>query len=348
MRKKGDGFLEEVLRTADTLLRSRESEERADRATYEQSRSRLLDLLERPAGVLLRLKKEHKLSTEELTLVVIMVAYRLSRQAEVSGREILGYLYDSSYEVLQAVSLLDCASGLLSRGLVVCTDSVASQDPLDSEFTVSDTVLRSLVDTVASRQVSEPPIRPYESTDEYLLDLRQLFSLCSSLQNLEGKAAIGLRRRVRRFEKRMLERLALTRDLSAFPLLRLKSQYALTHREHLVVSVLYLFHRYAGRGASLTEVSPILAATGPSDAHRFFEEGSTLLEKGLVKLSRTEDGFPADTQDEPPNEVSLTAKVLHELSEPASQRPSITSDEMIEFHNFLKRMRDTGELFGQG
>ncbi len=309
-----------------------------------------LEALLRPSGSPLR--------PTELALVLRLLHQRLAaEEAYVSGRELLWFLCDSNYEVLEAMPLLRPDGALQKSGLLrsFVEEDVESDDLLSRAYGLSSAAYRRL--TRPSRTERRRfAIRPLVDGIDHFLEVAALTRIaerraaCAFSDGLWretlGEPAEDFQELDRRFDRarRGLERrLAASRDADRFPLRRLQIDFQLGEVEILMVAALAAREALSGQ-PTLDPIDLLrLVSRSPRDLLR--KRGLLGSESRLVAqdIIRVDDGLDRDSLT---GEVALAPWVLDRLvGGPLAHDARIGSDEKIDFHDFLSRLDGSDDFY---
>jgi hypothetical protein len=364
--------LKKVLDVADRLgrLRQRLSEKgdadgRAGRTVRAESRRVVHEVntdLESGAvpGALAKLHRRHRFDDDQLTILLLLLQRRIQEAGRsLTGRELLSFLHESSYDRLRGLRHL-APDGPLRRSGIVEVDASGSQDLLDAQVRIAENVFRAIERDVTpeirkSRSRSESRgTKPYGDHREHLLDLarlsrlyqrraRRVFESEEPDETLNRSAVRRLQRDIRRLRGRIEARLALTAGSEQFPVERVAREHRLDEDEALVLVTLLFQEIYAG--SSYIEPIELVKMISRSDLdlmdrRRLFAPDGRLLRSGLVKMN-DEDGELLRLGGEaylPPETVEML------LAGPSPVGP-IDADVRLEWHEYLDGLEDSDEFF---
>lgn len=307
-------------------------------------------------GTLGRLQEEHKLSPQEVMVLLILLNRRIEPgDSALPGREILSTLFPSTYGILSGVALLAPEAPLRASGAMELTED--DDDLLESRFGLSDPVFRSIEDDVSPRSSSLRRARPYRNHFEHLADYARLTSLLlrRSLARFdadawghrffdESESPGHLDRRANALYRRLRERVEHTPEAEHFPLVSLAKKLRLTEDEQLILVVLLVQECYYGNpGLEAVECLKMVSRT----PEQLLRKRKLLSPKGRLRkhqLVELED--PVD-EKETTAELTLPVWVSALLlgdTEGGVHGP-IGPDTRIEFHQYLKGLDDSDQFF---
>jgi hypothetical protein len=307
-------------------------------------------------GTLGRLEKEHRLSPQEVMVVLILLNRRIEPGDRVlTGREILSTLFPSTFGILSGASLIAPDSGLRRSGAVEVAEE--ADDLLESRFGLADALFHAIEADVAPHPSSLRRVRPYRNHFEHLADVAQLTSLLlrRSLARFDADAwghrffdeteSPGqLDRRACVLHRRIRERLERSPEAEHYPLVSLSRKLRLTEDEQLILVVLLVQECYYGNpGLEAVECLKMVSRT----PEHLLRKRPLLSPKGRLRrhqLVELED--PVD-EKETTGELTLpgwvSALLLGEAE--GGVRGPIGPDTRIEFHQYLKGLDDSDQFF---
>jgi hypothetical protein len=369
--------LKRLLDVADRLERLRRrlegrgesSDEPAARDLRDEGRRWVRDLLEAsgtpgtadaPAsdpvpGILGRLHRRFKFDEDQTTILLLLLRRRIEGDREsLSGREILSFLYEDSYERLRGLRLL-APSGVLRRSGVVESRG-GSGDPFDSQHSLSPRVFRSLQREVAPELRGEARwhATPYRGAREHLTDwgrlaryyqrrARMVFDAEDPTAVANGPDVRRLDARIARDRLRITRRLSLTPGAAGFPLVGFVDDHGLNEKEALVVVAMLFQDVYAG--ASFIDGIEIvkLVSSGEEELianRRMLDPSARLLRDGILRFADGESG------DEPrlAREAFLDPDVVDELLAGTAPHRPIDANTRLAWHEFLESLDDSDDF----
>ncbi|MFH0944333.1 MAG: hypothetical protein V2A76_03970, partial [Planctomycetota bacterium] len=348
-------------------LRDEEADVAETRRLKTQSRRKIdligKDLRELPdQSTLGGLMQRYRLNKHQFVVLLTLLRQRLTADNPyLKGRELLGLLFDSSYEILRGCDFLEPTATLLSAGLIVpdTRDDGDEDEVLETPFKISDRVFRMVRNTfLAQRAIRFPgkrnKVRPYRNNLSYVLDVRR-FSLLYRKRAAKvfqfdywddvglgtAESVTALNQQLRRFRDRMAESLRLTPRADEFPLVSMRKEYGLDEQE-LVVLITLLFQELLEGGAFLDAVDLLKLISANEEElvakRRFLSRRSTLVKANLVAI------------EEMSNDKELTAEVYlpnwvvdRMLGEDGRRR--IDADVRLDFHDYLEQLGSSETFF---
>ena len=308
------------------------------------------------------LMQRYRLNKHQFVVLLTLLRQRLtSDNPYLRGRELLGLMFDSSYEILRGCAFLEPTSTLLSAGLIVpdARDDEDEDDVLETPFKIADRVFRLVRNTfLAQRAVRFPgkrsKVRPYRNNLSYVLDLRR-FSLLYRKRAAKvfqfdywddvglgtAESVTALNQQLRRFRDRMAESLRLTNRSDEFPMVSMQKEFGLGEQE-LVVLITLLFQELLEGNAFLDAVDLLkLIAANEEELvgkRRFLSRQSTLVKANLVAI------------EEMTNDKELTAEVylpnwVVDRMLGKDGRRSIDADVRLDFHDYLEQLGSSESFF---
>jgi Winged helix domain, variant len=363
--------LERVLDVADRLGRLRQSlseramsDRRAGRSVRAESRrvvrgvSTDLDQGIVP-GTLGRLHECHHFDDEQITIVLLLLQRRIHEaRRSLTGREILSFLHESSFDRLRGLRHL-APDGLLRNVGILEIDPMSSGgDLLDAEIRLCETVFRAIEHDVTpeirsrkDKDTGEP--RVYADHREYLLDMARLSRLYQRragrvFESEEPDETLS-RSAVKHFEAEILNlrnlieaRLSITPGSNGYPLERLRHKHRLDDAELLILVTLLFQEIYAG--TSHIEAIELVKMISGSDLELMSRRLLLARDGRLVRM-----GLVALTEDEGDHQVGgeayLPAALIRLfLTGPAPTGP-IDADLRLDWHEYLDGLDGSDEFF---
>ena len=310
-----------------------------------------------PLGSLL---KKYRLNKFHVVILLALLKRRLSHDGgSLKGRELLGLVADSSFEMLQAIAMLDPAAPLLASGAVVpeATATDDGDDILDSGFCLSERAFRLIVGTLKQRERETHPLltkeHPYRSNLAYLMDLRRLCLLyqkrAAKVFNFDywdhlgigiSESVSALNKQIARYSDKIRASLHKTPEPEKLALVAFQIEYSL-ELEELLIMVTLLFQELL-EGNSYLDAVDLLKLVSRSEEdlvrrRKLFSARSPLIRQGLVLLEEMVQEKPLTA------EVSMPAWVGEKLLT-GGQHGKIDADSKIQFHKYLDRL-DSSQTF---
>lgn len=321
------------------------------------------DIRELPdASTLGGLRDRYKLNKYQFVVLLALLRRRLtSENPYLRGRDLLGVIYDSSFDVLRGCSFLDPTGVLQSAGLVMpdVRELEDEDDLLATPFKLSDRVFRLVRGAFAATgsvkiTATRNKPHPYRNNYAFVLDARRLALLYRKraskifqfdywddvgLGNAESVTALS--RQIATFRDRIERSLELTKKVADFPLYSLRNEYHLGEEELVVLTTL-LFQELTEGGAFLDAVDLLkLISTSEEDLlrnRRFFSKRSVLVKNNLIALEEMVNDKELTAEVYLPNWV--VDRILGQDGQAA-----IDADSKLEFHDYLQRLGSSDEFF---
>jgi hypothetical protein len=363
--------LERVLDVADRLGRLRQrlceptiGDRRAGRSVRAESRRVVRAVttdLENGIvpGTLGRLHRQHHFDDEQVTIVLLLLQRRIHEaRRTLTGREILSFLHESSFDRLRGLRHL-APDGLLRRIGVLEVDALsAGADLLDAEIRLSESVFRAIehdvtpeIRSAAEQRSAEP--RVYADHREHLLDMARLSRLYQRRaarvfeseepdETVSRSAVEHLEKEITRLRGLIRVRLDMTPGGDRYPLERLRVRHRLDEAELLVLVTLLFQEIYAG--ASHIETIELVKMISGSDLELMSRRlllapDGRLVRSGLVALVEDENETAPGGDAYLPHEL---VRLL--LTGPAPAGP-IDADVRLQWHEYLEGLESTEEFF---
>ena len=312
-------------------------------------------------GTLGGLHRRHQFDAEQLTIVLLLLERRIHEARQtLTGREILAFLHESSFDRLRGLRHLAADQKLRKSGILEVLTDGSDQDLLECEIRLGEAVFRAIEKDVtpeveaaeASRKRRRRP--PYREHREHLLDLarlsrlyqrraRRVFESEEPEETLSQAAVKHLEEAIGKLRARIASRLTRAAEGDRFPIEILRRKHRLDEAEVLILVTLLFQEIYAG--ASYVESIELVKMVCGSDLElmerRFIlsEEGR-LVRSGLVRIAVTDETHPHVG-----GEAYLPPELVRQiLSGPKPEGP-IDADARIEWHEYLEGLGDSGEFF---
>ncbi len=352
-------------------VRERLAEKRADAVASlklrAQSRQKIeaigKDLQDLPVqSALGDLLQRYQVDKYQFVVLLALLRRRLTNDNPyLKGRELLGLLFDSSFDILRSSAMLEPTATLLSAGMIVpdVRDEEEDDDLLETPFKISDRVFRLVRNTfLAHRNLKLPgketKSRPYRGNLSYVLDMRRLsllyrkrasrifqFDYWEDVGLGTAESVTALNQQIRRFRDRIQAALGLTTKAPEFPLIGLVREYGLGEEETVILITL-LFQEMLEGSAFLDAVDLLkLVSASEEDLLRkrsFLGKRGLLIRHNLVAL------------EEMVNDKELTAEVYMPnwvvnriLGEDGPR--AIDADTRLDFHDYLKNLESSSDFF---
>ena len=308
------------------------------------------------------LQTRYKLNKYQFVFLLSLLRRRLtSDNPYMRGRELLGVLFDTSYDILRSTTWLEPTSTLQSAGLIVpdAREVEDEDDLMETPFKLSDRVYRLVRNSFLAAgnlklPASRAKVEAYRGNLQYVLDIRRLSQLyrkrASKIFQFDywddvglgtAESVTALNQQIERFRARIEKGLTLTEDAAEFPLLALTREFNLGEEE-VVVLITLLFQELTEGSAFLDAVDLLKLISTSEESllrnRRFFSRRSTMVRNNLIAL------------EEMVNDKELTAEVYlpnwvidRVLGDDG--RAAIDADSRIDFHDYLQKLGSSDEFF---
>ena len=293
-----------------------------------------------------------------LLLATLLRRFLRASTPYVEGRALLAAVFDSSFELLQGLELLQPDGLLRAHGLVLVErdEEDGEGELLESRFRLSDEIVDAFLEEMGlKRRRSAPRVKPYQSQQEYLVDLKLLHNLYrarakrlfspESWWRLRGdagdRAQRAVERHIRRVALRIEKRLARTPSADEFPIRKFVEEFGLTNDEF--VMVLHLLFLELLEGNPYADIVALLQLVSRSEeeliANRaVVSSGQKLRMRDIIELEQMIEGR------ELTSECHLANWVIDRCFGTAGSRGPIDADERLNFHLYLKRLGSSSFL----
>jgi hypothetical protein len=304
-------------------------------------------------GFLGTIQKE--LAAEHFLVLAILLRLHLRSDSPfIEGRELLSSVFETSFELLQGMELLQGDSVLSSLGLMEQEiededgERLSGEDLLEARFRLCPKVLDAFLEELGIPSKSRSRTRrPYSNQNELLLDLKMLHNLhqarASRLFSVEkwsrlrgdesDRGTKAVSRRIRGLEQEIERKLQGLERPQAFPLLRFVQQMGLGTDDLLIVIHLLFLELHEGNPFEDTVVLLQLVSSSEAELlqkRALFLENSLLRRKDILEVE-----CMVETR-EMTSECRLANWVLPRIF--GVDRNPIDADEKLEFHLFLESL----------
>ncbi|MFG0315667.1 MAG: hypothetical protein ACF8XB_00235 [Planctomycetota bacterium JB042] len=304
----------------------------------------------------------YKLNKYQVVFLLALLRRRLVHDNPyLKGRELLGLLFDGSYDVLRGAAFLEPNAILQSAGLLVpdVRDEDDDDDLLETPFKISDRVFRLVRSAFLARRGATIPAgrskaQPYRSNLTYVLDLRRLsllyrkraakifrFDYWEDVGIGTSESVTSLNQQLQRYRDRIEASIKKTPKAADFPTRQLAAEFGLGEEE-TVVLVTLLFNELLEGSAFLDAVDLVkLVSASEEDLlrkRRFLGKRSPLVKANLVAI------------EEMVNDKDLTAEVylpnwvVDRMLGPDG-RQAIDADVRLDFHDYLNKLGSSDDFF---
>lgn len=296
-----------------------------------------------------------------LVLAILLRLHLRSDTPYIEGRELLSSVFETSFELLQGIEMLQSDAVLRSLGLMEqeieddAGESLTGEDLLEARFRLCPKVLDAFLEELGiPAQGRAQPRTPYRNQSELLLDLKVLHNLhqarASRLFSVEkwtrlrgeeaDRGTKAVTRRIRSVERQVEKRLQGIQNPKAFPLLRFVQQMGLGTDELLIVCHLLFLELHEGN--PFEDTVALLQLVSGSEAE-LLQKRELFLEKGLLRRREILEVECMVESREMTSECRLANWVLPRIF--GVDRDPIGADEKLEFHLFLENL-DSSSFLG--
>ncbi|MFQ5503333.1 MAG: hypothetical protein ACE5F1_00890 [Planctomycetota bacterium] len=296
-------------------------------------------------GLLASLQAEHF-----LILATLLRRHLRSVSPFMEGRALLSSVFDTSFELLQGLELIQPDSYLREHDLIVAEHTEEQEaELLECRFRLSDSAVEAFLEETGVRAKARPKQAiGYHNQREYLVELKLLHNLylararrmfsAESWWRLRGaeadRAGRALDRRIRRFERGIAARLERSEDVAEFPIRRFIIEMGLSKSE--VVIVLHLLFLEMLEGNPYADTVALIQLVSSSEeellANRaLFAPGASLRRRDIVDLEQMIE------DREMTSECRLNNWVVERILGDEGRSP-ISADEKLNFHLYLKKL----------
>lgn len=302
-----------------------------------------------------------------LLLATLLRRFLRAQSPFVEGRALLASIFDSSYELLTGLELLQPGAVLRSNGLVQIEVQIeeddddeslgGEEDLLDSRFRISDCMVDAFLEELGlkgSRRRKRRP-RTYTKQEEFLVDLKVLHNLhrarAKRLFSAENwwrlrdassdRGQRALERQIARLARQIDRRLERSPAALRFPVRQFQIEHSLSFEEFLVV--LHLLFLEMLEGNPYADVVALLQLVSSSEEEllakrELFSPRGKLRRLEIVELDQMLEGR------EYTSECHLSNWVVERLLGSQGSGSPIDADEKLEFHLYLKRLTSSNFL----
>lgn len=293
-------------------------------------------------------------------LATLLRRYLRAQTPYVEGRALLASIFDSSYELLAGLELLQPEAPLRSNGLILVEEDEENDGDealLDCRFRLSDSVVDAFLEELGlkgGRRAERRP-RAYLRQEEFLVDLKLLHNLyrararrlfsSESWWRLRGQAADrsqkALDRQIARLARQIDRRLERSPASLRFPVRQFQIEHSLAMDEFLVV--LHLLFLEMLEGNPYADVVSLLQLVSASEEEllakrELFSPRGKLRRLEIVELDQMLEGR------EFTSECHLGNWVVERVLGTHGEGGPIDADEKLEFHLYLKKLKSSNFL----
>ncbi len=303
--------------------------------------------------VLKKLEPEHF-----LLLATLLRRYLRSVSPYVEGRALLATVFETSFELLKGLELIQPESVLRKEELILIDQADEGTDDglLESRFRLADAVVEAFLEELGLRSTPRRRTRKgYANHREFLLDLKVLHNLyltraqrifsADSWWRVRGaagdRANLALNRRIRAAETRIEARIAKTSDADTFPIRQFFLEFGLSKEELLIV--LHLLFLEFLEGNPYADVVQLIQLVSEGEEavlqnREIFLPFGTLRKAGILEIEEMLDGR------ELTGEAHLADWVLDRMLGTGIRFLPIDADEQLNFHLYLKDLKSSNFL----
>ena len=295
-----------------------------------------------------------------LVLAILLRLHLRSDSPYIEGRELLASVFETSFELLQGMEMLQADGVLCSLGLMEREvedeegEPISGEDLLEARFRLCPKVLDGFLEELGIHSKSRARSRrPYGNQSELLLDLKMLHNLhqargsrlfsvekWSRLRGEESdRGTQAVSRRIRSLEQEIEKKLQGIQNPRSFPLLRFVQQMGLGTDELLIVVHLLFLELHEGNPFEDTVV--LLQLVSASEAE-LLEKRSLFVEKSVLRRKEILEVECMVESREMTSECRLANWVLPRIF--GVDRHPINADEKLEFHLFLESLDSSAFL----
>lgn len=311
-------------------------------------------------GPLGEVMRSFKLKSEHFQVLTVLLHRHLrSEEPAMEGRLILATLFQTPFDILQNLGLLNASSPLRAAGLIRAEDREESPDDLlEARFRLSEQALEAFRGEVAGlvpAQLRRSRQAAYSHHREFLIDLRILHNLYrhrsamvfnqDRWDRLHTTAPTPLRsldRRIHTFWKKIHSRLGQSAGAESFPAVQFLRRHALSESEMMIVIHLLFQELYDGNAyCDVVELLRLVSA-GEDELLRnraLVHRTAPLLKHQILAVEMLLEGR------ELTGEARLNDWVVNAVFGAAIRAEAIHPDERIDWHAYLQDMRGTEGFF---
>jgi len=303
--------------------------------------------------VLKKLDPEHF-----LLLAILLRRYLRSVSPYVEGRALLAAVFETSFELLKGLELLQPESVLRKDELILIDQAEEGTEEglLESRFRLADAVVEAFLEELGLRTTPRKRNRKgYSNNREFLLDLKVLHNLFltraqrifspDSWWRVRGSAGdranLALNRRIQTAEARIDARLAKTPDADTFPIRQFVLEFGLAKEELLIVlHLLFLEFLEGNPYADVVQLIQLISCDEEAVLRNreIFLSHGTLRKAGILEIDEMMDGR------ELTGEAHLADWVLDRMLGTGARFLPINADEQLNFHLYLRDLKSSNFL----
>ncbi|MEZ5987749.1 MAG: hypothetical protein R3F30_01210 [Planctomycetota bacterium] len=295
-----------------------------------------------------------------LVLATLLRQHLRGESPYVEGRTLLASVFESSFDLLRGLELLQPDSMLRAHELIEAEQDEESgddeEDLLELRFRLCRQVVEGFLDEMGIKgRTRGRTRRAYASQREFLVDLKLLHNLHQArskrlfsqeswwrLRGQEGdRGTRAVTRRIEKLAKEMEQRLSRSPAAVEFPFLTLVRDMGLGHDEVLIVAHLLFLELLEGNPFEDTVVLLQLVSSSEEqlfDKRGLFDPVSTLVRRELVELEYMVEGR------EMTSECRLASWVVERVFGRDREGRPIDADERLDFHLYLEKLNSSNFL----
>jgi hypothetical protein len=274
----------------------------------------------------------------------------------LEGRLVLASIFESAYEVLARVDLIQQDSPLRASGLMALEDDEDNpEDLLEARFILSEEGVEGFRQEIVGTPARDNPTPgrgdPFVSNRELLVEMRVMHNLYrvrsdrvfshdrwNRLHSTSFQPARSVGTRIRDGWARLRDRLGVTPKASSYPAVRLMREYDLSEEE--VMCVIHLLFKELFEGNAYADIADLLKLISRDEAElirnrRLFAENSTLIKREIIRVEPLLEGRNLT------GEAYLSDWVVNYIFGATSGDENIQPDERIDWHVYLQKLEDS-------
>jgi len=317
------------------------------------------------SGPLSQLFSRYKLDKYQIVLVLALLRQKLyADDPHLTGRDLLRFLFDNSFDMLRGLSYIEESSVLSSAGIIVPeTENSLGDELLTARLRLADRVFNMIAGLFISHKgaalsETEARVGEYESNLDYLIDLRRLSILyrkrATKVFNYDYWDEIGtgvadsvttINKQIQSLRETMAIRIRNSAAIAKLHTLSFQENYHLREEEMILLITLF-FQELTEGNAYINSVDLVkLISRNEKDLirnRRFFSKKDTLIRSNLIVLEDTVNGKDLTGEIFMPNwavELMVTGKT--------GKEQGFDTDARLDFHNYLKNLDSSDDFFDE-
>ncbi len=313
-------------------------------------------------GALGKTGRKHRLNPQEMLILLVLLRSRVVEgQCYLNGRDLIGILFDSTFDLLRGTELLNSEARLCKSGAVVAnTDGAVGADLLDQEFRLSDSLYEEIYAEIHDRpsvvheDVPEQKMG-YQGNLELLMDLRRLSVHHQKRAGRafqidywqEGEARVEesvetLSREIEKTTESISDKLALTPLASSFPLIKFQDAYQLDEKE-LIIAVTLLFQEFLYGHSYLEAVELVKLISGDEaeliQNRRILDGDARLVQSEIVIIEH-----PIADKDFV-SEAHLSDWAVDVMIAEPPRKKGMDGTARLKFQRYIHELKDSGDFY---